>query len=90
MASWQKPHCKKNHEYIRKICPQTTTTFDRLTQKDVNLMMSHINSAPRESLGGLTPYALADMMLSGTLMKAFGLRKIDPDDVILTPDLLKK
>ena len=53
-------------------------------------MMSHINSAPRESLGGLTPYALAEMMLSKTLMKAFGLRKIAPDDVILTPDLLKK
>ena len=30
------------------------------------------------------------MMLSETLMKAFGLRKIAPDDVILTPDLLKK
>ena len=21
MCSWQKPHCEKNHEYIRKICP---------------------------------------------------------------------
>ena len=89
MCSWQKPHCEKNHEYIRKICPKGTS-FDNYTQYDIDRMMSHINSAPRESLGGLTPYALADMMLSGTLMKAFGLRKIDPDDVILTPDLLKK
>ena len=53
-------------------------------------MMSHINSSPRESLGGLTPYALAEMMLSKTLMKALGLRKITPDEVNLTPDLLKK
>ena len=53
-------------------------------------MMSHINSSPRESLGGLTPYALAEMMLSKTLMKTFGVRKIAPDDDILTPDLLKK
>jgi IS30 family transposase len=59
MASWQKPHCEKNHEYIRKICPKTITTFDRLTQEDVNLMMSHINSTCRESLGGLTPFTLA-------------------------------
>lgn len=53
MASWQKPHCEKNHEYIRKICPKTISTFDRLTQDDVNLMMSHINSSCRESLGGI-------------------------------------
>lgn len=63
MASWQKPHCEKNHEYIRKICPQTTTTFDRLTQDDVSLMMGHINSANRESLGGLTPFRPARLML---------------------------
>jgi IS30 family transposase len=89
MCSWQKPRCEKNHEYIRKICPKGTS-FDNYTQYHVDRMMSHINSAPRESLGGLTPYALAEMMLSKTLMKAFGLRKIAPDDVILTPDLLKK
>jgi IS30 family transposase len=89
MASWQKPHCKKNHEYIRKICPQTTTTFDRLTQKDVNLMMSHINSANRESLGGLTPFTLAKLMLPKKLMKHFGLKEIPSDEIILTPALLK-
>ena len=89
MASWQKPHCEKNHEYIRKICPQTTTTFDRLTQKDVNLMMSHINSANRESLGGLTPFTLAKLMLPKKLMKHFGLKEIPSDEIILTPALLK-
>ena len=89
MASWQKPHCEKNHEYIRKICPQKTTTFDKLTQEDVNLMMSHINSANRESLGGLTPFKLAKLMLPKKLMKHFGLKEIPSDDVILTPALLK-
>lgn len=89
MASWQKPHCEKNHEYIRKICPQTTTTFDRLTQEDVNLMMSHINSANRESLGGLTPFKLAKLMLPKKLLKHFGLKEVPGDEVILTPALLK-
>jgi IS30 family transposase len=89
MASWQKPHCEKNHEYIRKICPQTITTFDRLTQKDVNLMMSHINSTCRESLGGCTPFTLAKMMLPSELLNFFGLTEIPADDVTLTPDLLK-
>ncbi len=89
MASWQKPHCEKNHEYIRKICPQTTSTFDRLTQEDVNLMMSHINSSNRESLGGLTPFKLAKLMLPKKLLNFFGLKEIPANEVILTPALLK-
>ena len=88
MASWQKPHCEKNHEYIRKIAPKGTS-FDPFTQDDIDLMMSHINSAPRESLGGLTPYHLASMMLPKDVMDYFNLTEIAPDEVNLTPSLLK-
>lgn len=89
MCSWQKPHCEKNHEYIRKICPKGTS-FDNYTQEDINLMMSHINSSPRQSLGGLTPFALAKLMLPEKLLKYFGLQEIPADKIILTPSLLKK
>ena len=89
MCSWQKPHCEKNHEYIRKICPKGSS-FDPLTQADIRLVMSHINSSPRESLGGMTPFSLAKMMLPKTLLDFFGLKEIAPDEVNLTPDLLKK
>lgn len=88
MASWQKPHCEKNHEYIRKIAPKGTS-FDSYTQNDIDLMMSHINSAPRESLGGITPYRLASMMLPEEVMNYFNLAEIAPDEVNLTPSLLK-
>ena len=89
MCSWQKPHCEKNHEYIRKICPKGSS-FDTYTQYDINRMMSHINSAPRESLGGMPPYALAIRMLPESLMKAVALWEVKPDNVQLTPDLMKK
>lgn len=89
MCSWQKPHCEKNHEYIRKICPKGTS-FDAFTQHDINRMMSHINSAPRESLGGMTPYALAKLMLPETLLRVFKLWEVAPDEVCLTPALLKR
>ncbi len=89
MCSWQKPHCEKNHEYIRKICPKGTS-FDDYSQKDVNLMMSHINSTPRQSLGGLSPMALAKLMLPPELLDCFGLTEIPADEVLLTPALLKK
>lgn len=88
MCSWQKPHCEKNHEYIRKICPKGTS-FDGFTQEDIHLVMSHINSSPRESLGGHTPIELATLTLPKELMDYFNLSVIPPDRVILTPDLLK-
>ena len=88
MCSWQKPHCEKNHEYIRKICPKGTS-FDDFTQENINLMMSHINSSVRESLGGHTPLEMARLMLPKELLDHFGLEEIAPDDVILTPKLLK-
>ena len=88
MCSWQKPHCEKNHEYIRKICPDGTS-FDNLTQDDIALIMSHINSANRESLNGLTPFKLATMMLPPELMDFFNLVEVKPDEVNLTPSLLK-
>lgn len=69
--------------------PRQAHAFDRLTQEDVNLMMSHINSANRESLEGLTPFKLAKLMLPKKLLKHFGLKEVPGDEVILTPALLK-
>ena len=61
MASYQKPHVEKNHEYIRYIIPKGKS-FDYRTQKDITLMMNHINSTARASLNGSTPFKLAQML----------------------------
>lgn len=53
----QKGKIEKNHVEIRKILPKGTS-FDNLKQKDINLMMSHINSYKRKKLGGLSPYEI--------------------------------
>ena len=76
-------------EYIRKICPKGTS-FDKYTQEDICLMMSHINSSARQSLGGLSPMALAKLMLPSELLDYFGLVEIPADEIVLTPALLKK
>lgn len=89
MCSWQKPHCEKNHEYIRKICPKGTS-FDAYSQEDITRMMSHINSSPRQSLGGMSPLTLANLTMPPELLDCFGLREIPADEIVLTPALLKK
>lgn len=87
-ASQQKGKCEKNHEYIRKFLPQGTS-FDDLTQKDVNLMMSHINSVRRDSLGGKSPFECLSRR-EMIAMKKLGLKPISPDRVILGPSLFRK
>ena len=88
MCSWQKPGVEKSHEYIRYILPKGTS-FDKLTQWDVDKMMNHINSSARASLNGLPPIRLAQLLFDQETYNVFNFREISPDDIILTPDLLK-
>lgn len=45
-SPYQKGAVENNHEFIRRILPKGTS-FDTLTQEDINLMMHHINSYSR-------------------------------------------
>lgn len=88
MRSGQKGGIEQAHTMLRMILPKRTT-FEFLTQWDVNLITSHINSTPRESLNGRTPYDVALEAFGKDALKAFQLRRIDPDKVILTPKLIR-
>ena len=89
MASYQKPHVEKNHEYIRYILPKGRS-FNDLTQEEITLMMNHINSTARASLNGNTPFKLAQMLLDNSLLEKLSLKHIPADEVHLKPALLKK
>ena len=88
-ASYQKGAIEKNHEYIRYILPKGSS-FDNLTQDDCNLLMSHINSVPRESLRGNTPYLEIQHFIDEELLNKLGVFLILPDEVSLSSELLKK
>ena len=88
MRSGQKGSIEQAHTMLRMILPKRTT-FEFLTQWDVNLITSHIKSTPRESLNGRTPYDVALEAFGEDVLKAFQLRRIDPDKVILTPKLIR-
>ncbi len=47
--SQQKPHVENNHNFIREILPNGRN-LAHLTQEQLDLMFSHINSVPRKSL----------------------------------------
>ena len=90
MASWQKAEIEKNHEFIRYVIPKGMS-FDALTHDDVTLLMNHINSIKRPSLGNKSPY---EMVPKGDedwewLMQLTGMDAIPADDVHLNLALLK-
>ena len=88
MRSGQKGGLEQAHTMLRMVLPKGTS-FEFLTQWDVNLIVNHINSTPRESLGGRTPYNVALETLGEEVLNAFQLRPIAPDEVNLTPKLIR-
>lgn len=89
MASWQKPHIERSHEYIRQVLPKGKS-FDKLTQADATLLANHINSISRDSLDGKCPYDVAKDFIAKKLPYILGLRKIPADRVLMRPSLLDK
>jgi IS30 family transposase len=87
-ASYQKGSAEKNHSEIRKVLPQGTS-FDNLTQKDINLMMDHINSYSRPTLNDRTPYEAFEFLFGSEIIKKLGSTLIPPNDICLKPSLLK-
>ena len=88
MRSGQKGRLEQVHTMLRMILPKGTS-FEFLTQWDVNLIVNHINSTPREILGGKTSYDVVLETLGIDILNAFQLRPIAPDDVNLTPKLIR-
>ena len=87
-ASFQKPSVELNHEFIRRILP-SGSSFDHLSQDDINLMMSHINSYSREKLNDMPPHDLFGYLYGVSVPDILGQRKIPANKIILKPALLK-
>ena len=87
MQSSRKPHVENNHNYVRDIIPNGYP-LDNLTQEDIDLMFSHINSTPRRSLGDKTPFEVFCFFYGSDAAKSLNVREIKRDDVILKPWLI--
>lgn len=85
----QKGSIENCHRLVRRILPKKTS-LDRVTRSDASRVASHVNSMPRPSLGGASPFDLAHHVLPRDLLDGIGLQQVPPDDVCLKPSLLKR
>ena len=94
--SSQKPHIENTHNYIRDIIPNKVD-ISNITQKDLDLMFSHINSTPRSSLRDKTPYEVFNFIMSNSnnpergkeILDLLNIKEIKRDEVVLKPYLIK-
>ena len=84
----QKPHVENNHNYLRNIIPNGIR-LDSLTQGELDMVFSHINSTPRASLNGKTPYEAFAFFYGEELLEKLHVKRIEKDEVTLMPYLLK-
>ena len=85
----QKGGCEVTHEMIRRVLPKKTS-FDNLTQDDINLIMSHINSYNRKKLNNQSAHQLFSFINGGDILDKLGIKSIPANEINLTPLLLKK
>ena len=88
-APYQKGSAERNHEFIRCFIPKGID-FGKYTQEDITLMMNHINSYGRESLGDKCPYDVFRYLYDDKLLQLMGCITIPANDVILDKSIWEK
>lgn len=86
-SSFEKGSIENNHELIRRVIPKGVS-LKPYTQKELDLLCSHVNSLFRDSLNGKCPFDLIENYISLDKITKLGLSKIKPLDVCLIPELL--
>ena len=88
-SPYQKGAIEVNHELIRRVLPKGTS-FNNLTQEDINLMMNHINSYKRKKLNNRSPYETFSFYHGEEVLHKLGCAPVAASDIMLKPTLLKK
>lgn len=87
MSPYQKPRVEQNHTFIRRILPKGSS-FDSLTQHDIDIVMSHVNSCKRVALNGKSPFEAFSLFYGEQVLNLFPYKIIDPRNIVLRPSLL--
>lgn len=86
----QKGGIERNHSVMRKVLVKGVS-FDNLTQADVNLVLSHVNSYHRLELGGMSAFEMMRFVYDEEFVESarkLGLVEIPANEINLTPALI--
>lgn len=87
-APFQKGSAERNHEFIRRFIPKGTD-MNPFSQDDITLMMNHINSYSRASLGDKSPYDVFSFLYGSNMLKLLGCTTIPAQQVTLNRSVFR-
>ena len=88
-APYQKGSAERNHEFIRCFIPKGKD-LSLFTQYDITVMMDHINSYCRASLGNKSPYDVFRFLYGNDLLELLGCTTIPAQQVTLNKSVFRK
>lgn len=92
-SSWPKADVNNCHTVLRFVLPKKENLHNLglHSQHDLDLILSHINSLPRKSRLGQSALDLFNFYTNSPVLAAkLGITKIDPECIVLQPELIKK
>ena len=87
-SAWQKGSIENNHTNLRRLLPRGTS-FDSLTQSDIDLVLSHLNSYKRKLYDDVPAITRFNAIFGKDILNRLNISLIQPEDVILDKKLLK-
>ena len=85
----QKPGVEGAHKHLRRILPKGTS-FNDLTQEDLNRVMGHVNGFPRKKLNDQSPFQSFSRTFGEDLLECLNIPVMDPSQITLRPGILEK
>lgn len=85
-SSWQKSFIENSHKRIRIVLPKKTS-FDNLTEKQVNILRDNIANLYKDKIK-TTPYKETEKIFP-ELLKSLDISYISPDEVDLSDSIFK-
>ena len=88
-APYQKASAERNHEFIRRFLPKGTD-LSRYTQDDIRLMMDHINSYSRGSIGNKCPYEMFAFLYGQDVLDLLECHRLPPQSIALNRSIFSR
>lgn len=88
-APYQKGSAERNHEFIRMFIPKGED-LGLYTQEDISLMMDHINSYSRKSIGDKCPYEMFAFLYGQEVLDLLECHRILPQKVTLNKSIFRR
>jgi IS30 family transposase len=87
-AAWQKGCIENNHTNLRRSLPKKSS-FDKLSQIDIDLVLSHLNSYIRKHYDDVPPLSRFNEIYGDEILAQLNINLVPPDEVIWDEKLLK-